>query len=154
MSLKNAKEYLKGTELENEIIILDESSATVELAAKALHCKEDRIAKTLSFLVGEQPILIVVSGESKVDNKKYKEKFHTKAKMIPYTEVESWIGHEPGGVCPFGVKQNVKVYLDESLKQYETVYPAAGSSNSAVKVSIAQLEQYSNYEDWIDVSKK
>ncbi|MDD2978391.1 MAG: YbaK/EbsC family protein [Hespellia sp.] len=154
MSLEKVQKYLQGTELEEKIIVLEESSATVELAAKALGCEPDRIAKTLSFLLDEQPILIVVSGESKIDNKKYKAQFHTKAKMIPFGEVEKWIGHAPGGVCPFGVKENVKVYLDESLKQYEVVFPAAGSGNSAVEMTIPQLEKYSGNSEWIDVSKK
>lgn len=154
MSLENVQKELKGTELENQIIICKESSATVELAAKALNTEADQIAKTLSFLIEEKPILIVVSGCSKIDNKKYKEFFKIKAKMIPFEEVEKYIGHAPGGVCPFAINSNVEVYLDESLKQYEIVYPAAGSGNSAVKCTISQLEKYSKCKQWIDVTKK
>lgn len=154
MSFENVKATLSGTELESQIIICNESSATVELAAKALNTNADQIAKTLSFLVEEKPILIVVSGLSKIDNKKYKDFFKIKAKMIPFDEVESYIGHAPGGVCPFAVKENVEIYLDESLKQYSFVFPAAGSGNSAVRTTIQQLEKYSDYKAWIDVSKK
>ena len=154
MSLGSVQEYLKGTELEEKIIVLKESSATVALAAAALHTQEDRIAKTLSFLVGDEPILIVVSGQSKVDNKKYKAKFATKAKMIPFEQVEELVGHAPGGVCPFADKEGVKVYLDESLKKYEIVYPAAGSDNSAIEITIPQLEQYSGFLEWVDVCKE
>lgn len=153
MSLETVQHSLKGTELESKIILLEQSSATVELAAKALHTEPDRIAKTLSFLVEESPILIVVSGESKIDNKKFKERFHTKAKMIPYDEVNSWIGHAPGGVCPFAVKEGVKIYLDISLKKYDVVYPAAGSGNSAVESRLEELEKYCKCEEWVDVCK-
>lgn len=153
MSLSSVQEYLKGTELEEKIIVLKESSATVALAAAALHTEEDRIAKTLSFLVGNEPILIVVSGQSKVDNKKFKAKFATKAKMIPFDQVEELVGHAPGGVCPFADKEGVKVYLDESLKKYEIVYPAAGSDNSAVEITIPQLERYTDFVEWVDVCK-
>lgn len=154
MSFEKVQSAFKGTELESLLIVCDESSATVELAAKALNTDPDKIAKTLSFLIEEKPILIVVSGCSKIDNKKYRDFFHIKAKMIPFEEVEKYIGHAPGGVCPFVVNQGVEVYLDESLKQYETVYPAAGSGNTAVKTTIQQLEKFSNYKQWIDVTKK
>lgn len=154
MSFENVQAKLKGTELENQIIICKESSATVELAAKALNTEADRIAKTLSFLIEEKPVLIVVSGCSKIDNKKYKEIFHIKAKMVAFEEVEKYIGHAPGGVCPFAVNEGVEIYLDESLKQYDIVYPAAGSSNSAVRTTIAQLEKFTNYKQWVNVCKK
>lgn len=153
MALEKVQKHFQGTELEGKIIVLEQSSATVELAAQALHTEPDRIAKTLSFLIEDQAILIVVSGESKIDNKKYKEQFHTKAKMIPFDDVEQWIGHAPGGVCPFGVNENVKTYLDVSLRKYDTVFPAAGSSNSAVETSMEQLEKFSGYVEWIDVCK-
>lgn len=153
MSFENVKNALKGTELESQIIELKESSATVELAAKALNTDGDRIAKTLSFLIEDKPVVIVVSGNSKVDNKKYKEFFHIKAKMIPFEEVENYIGHAPGGVCPFAVKDGVEVYLDESLKKYDVVYPAAGSGNTAVKTTIEQLEKYTGFKMWVDVCK-
>ena len=123
------------------------------LFAKALNCEEKEIAKTLSFLVNDEVILIVVEGDKKIDNAKYKAEFNTKAKMIPYDDVENYTGHKPGGVCPFGVKENVKVYLDESLKRFDIIYPACGSSNSAVKLTIAELEKTSNYEKWVDVCK-
>lgn len=154
MSLERAKNYLKKYHLEDRIMEFSTSSATVEEAAKALNCTEGEIAKTLSFLVEEKPILIVVAGDKKIDNSKYKGEFHKKAKMIPFDQVEDFIGHKVGGVCPFGIKDNVDVYLDESLKKYETIYPACGSSNSAVKLSIPELEQASNYKKWIDVCKE
>ena len=154
MSLEIAKNYLKKYHLEDRIMEFTTSSATVEEAAQALNCTEGEIAKTLSFLVEEKPILIVVAGDKKIDNSKYKGEFHKKAKMIPFDQVEGFIGHKVGGVCPFGIKDNVDVYLDESLKKYETIYPACGSSNSAVKLSIPELEQASNYKKWIDVCKE
>lgn len=123
------------------------------MAAQALKTEPDQIAKTLSYLVNDQPILIVMAGEARTDNRKYKDTFHKKAKMIPFDQVEDYIGHAPGGVCPFAVKDNVKVYLDQSLKRHETVFPAAGSENSAVKLTIPQLEKYSGYEAWVDVTK-
>lgn len=153
MSFEKVQAAFKGTELESKLIVCNESSATVELAAKALNTEPDQIAKTLSFLIEDKPILIVVSGCSKVDNKKYRDFFHIKAKMIPFDEVEKYIGHAPGGVCPFGVNEGVEIYLDESLKKYEVVFPAAGSGNTAVKVTISQLEKFSNYKQWIDVTK-
>lgn len=153
MAIEKVKEYFKQFHRENDILEFEVSSATVELAAKALNCEEALIAKTLSFLVGEQPILIVTAGNMKIDNSKYKKTFHKKAKMIPFNDVEKIIGHETGGVCPFGINDGIDVYLDESLKQYEYVYPACGSSNSAIKLNIKELEEYSNYKEWIDVCK-
>lgn len=153
MSLEKVKEYFKKYGIEERIQEFEESSATVELAANAVGCEMGNIAKTLSFKVGEQPILIVVAGDVKIDNKKYKAKFNTKAKMLAPDEVEELIGHKVGGVCPFAIKDGVKVYLDESLKRFEYIYPAAGSSNSAIRLSIEELEKYSNYIEWVDVSK-
>lgn len=153
MSKEAVKEYFKKYGIENRIQELEESSATVELAAKALGCEPERIAKTLSFKVEDKPILIVVAGDAKIDNAKYKAKFNTKAKMLNIEEVEELIGHKVGGVCPFAIKENVKVYLDISLKRFDYVYPAAGSGNSAIKLSIEELEKYSNYCEWVDVSK-
>ena len=153
MSLEKVRAALAGTELEQKIIVPEESSATVELAAQALHTEPDRIAKTLSFLVDDQPILIVVSGLSRIDNAKFKAKFHKKAKMIPSELVEELTGHAPGGVCPFAVKEGVKIYLDNSLKKYEIVYPAAGGSSSAVEITIPQLERFVNFVEWVDVVK-
>ena len=153
MSLTKAKEHLKKYGLEDKIMEFSVSSATVKEAAIALNCKEEEIAKTLSFLVNDKPILIVTSGDQKIDNSKYKTEFHTKAKMIPFNEVENKIGHGVGGVCPFGINDDVKVYLDTSLKRFKTIYPACGTSNSAVKLTIEELEKTSNYIKWIDVCK-
>ena len=153
MSFTKAQEHLKKYNLADKIKEFSCSSATVALAAEAINCTEDEIAKTLSFLLNDEPILIVVSGASKIDNKKYKAEFKYKAKMIPATDVENLIGHNIGGVCPFGINENVKVYLDVSLKKHQIVYPACGSSNSAVKLTIPELEKTSNYQKWIDVCK-
>ena len=139
MSLERAKAYLAEKGYADHIIELEDSSATVQLAAPALGVEPGMIAKTMSFLIGEEAILILTEGTAKVDNRKYKDTFHMKAKMIPFEEVENWIGHAPGGVCPFGIKEGIKVYLDESLKQFDTVYPAAGNDHSAVKLTIAEL---------------
>ena len=154
MSLEKVKAALAGTELEDKIIVPEASSATVELAAQALHTEPDRIAKTLSFLVDDRPVLIVVSGMSRIDNAKFKARFHKKAKMIPADQVEELTGHAPGGVCPFAVNDGVKIYLDNSLKKYEIVYPAAGGSSSAMELTIPQLEKYVDFEDWVDVTKE
>ena len=153
MSFIKAKEYIKKYEKEKNIMEFTVSSATVEEAAKAVNCKEEEIAKTLSFLVEEKPIVIVIAGDKKIDNSKYKAEFHSKAKMIPLDNVEKLIGHEVGGVCPFGIKENIQVYLDISLKRFSIVYPACGSSNSAIKLTIEELEKISNYKKWIDVCK-
>ena len=153
MSLVKAKEYLTKYGLENKIMEFDVSSATVKEAAKAINCKEGEIVKTLSFIVNDMPILIAVAGDSKIDNSKFKEEFQTKAKMIPFDNVEELIGHAVGGVCPFGIHENVEVYLDNSLKRFDIVYPACGSSNSAVKLTLYELEKASNCKKWIDVCK-
>ncbi len=153
MSLERAKEYLKKFDLDQKVLEFDVSSATVAEAAKAIGCKEQEIAKTLSFTVEDKPILVVAAGDVKVDNAKYKEEFHTKAKMIPFDDVEVKIGHKVGGVCPFGVDEEVTIYLDKSLKRLETIYPACGSSNSAIKLSLEELEKVVKYEKWVDVCK-
>ena len=153
MSLKNAKEHLEKYGLDSKIKEFDISSATVKEAALALNCKEAEIAKTLSFLVNNKPILIVAAGNRKIDNAKYKSKFNEKAKMLKTDEVEPFIGHKVGGVCPFGINNDVDVYLDISLKDFDIVYPACGSSNSTVKLTIKELEEASNYKEWIDVCK-
>ncbi len=153
MSIENVKKYFAEFGMDSKIIELEESSATVELAAQALKTEGARIAKTLSFLINDEPVLILCAGDVKVDNAKYRGTFGCKAKMIPFEEVESYIGHAPGGVCPFAVKENVKVYLDESLKRFQTVFPACGSSNSAIELTIPELEKYSNYIKWVDVCK-
>ena len=153
MSLEKAKAYLAEKGYADHVIELEDSSATVQLAAQALGVEPGMIAKTMSFLIGEEAILILTEGTARVDNRKYKDTFHMKAKMIPFEEVEKWIGHAPGGVCPFGIKEGVKVYLDESLKQFDTVYPAAGNDHSAVKLTIAELEEVAGAVGWVDVCK-
>lgn len=153
MSIAKVRDYFKPFGIEDRIIELDESSATVALAAQALNTEESRIAKTLSFKVGDQAIVVVAAGDVKVSNPKYKHTFGVKAKMLAYDEVEPLIGHAVGGVCPFGVNPDVKVYLDESLKRFETVFPAYGSSNSAIEFTIEELEKYSGFENWVDVCK-
>lgn len=154
MSLERAKAYLAEKGYADHIIELEDSSATVQLAAQALGVEPGMIAKTMSFLIGEEAILILTEGTAKVDNRKYKDTFHMKAKMIPFEEVENWIGHAPGGVCPFGIKEGIKVYLDESLRKFDTVYPAAGNDHSAVKLTIAELEEVAGAAGWVDVCKE
>ena len=153
MALERAKEYLRNKGFEDRIIIPEHTSATVAEAAEALGCEPGMIAKTLSFLQGEQPVLILAEGMARIDNKKYKSYFGCKAKMIPADMVEPLIGHDIGGVCPFGVNDGVLVYLDVSLKMHETVYPAAGTDHSAVRLSIEDLERACDYAEWIDVCK-
>ena len=153
MSLERAKAHLERFGLADRIQLFDVSSATVELAAQAVGCEPARIAKTLSFLLPEGPVLILAAGDARIDNSKYKAQFHTKAKMIPHDQVEELIGHGVGGVCPFGVKEGVPVWLDESLRRFDLVYPAAGTSNSAVKLTLAELEQASQALGWVDVCK-
>ena len=153
MSLSKARAYLAGKGLEDRIIIPEESSATVELAAKALGTEPARIAKTMSFLQGEQTVLILAEGTARIDNRKYKDAFHCKAKMIPYEQVEERTGHAPGGVCPFGTKEGVRVFLDVSLKKFDVVYPAAGSDHSAVRITPQELEECLQAE-WVDVCKE
>lgn len=154
MSLERAKAYLAEKGYADHIIELEDSSETVQLAAQALGVEPGMIAKTMSFLIGEEAILILTEGTAKIDNRKYKDTFHMKAKMISFEEVENWIGHAPGGVCPFGIKEGIKVYLDESLKQFDTVYPAAGNDHSAVKLTIAELEEVAGAAGWVDVCKE
>ena len=153
MSLEKAKKYLEEKGYADHIIELEDSSETVQLAAEALGVEPGMIAKTMSFLVDGEPILILTEGMARVDNRKYKDHFHVKAKMIPFDEVEGYIGHAPGGVCPFGIKDGVRVYLDESLKRFEIVYPAAGNDHSAVKLTIAELEEVAGACGWIGVCK-
>ena len=153
MAIEKVREYFKQFKIDNKIIELPDSTATVALAAISLGTEECRIAKTLSFIIEDKPILIVVAGDAKIDNSKYKGHFHIKAKMIPAELVETLIGHNIGGVCPFGINEGVTVYLDESLKRFDYVYPACGSSNSAIKLTIEDLEKYSNYSSLIDVCK-
>lgn len=153
MSIEKVREYFKKNNMENRIKEFEVSSATVEFAAKAVNCEPARIAKTLSFKIDEKPILIVIAGDAKIDNHKYKERYGKKAKMLTHEEVLNLIGHPVGGVCPFAIKDGVEVYLDESLKRFKTIYPACGSSNSAIELSIEELEKYSNYSSWVNVCK-
>ena len=154
VALEKAKKYLEEKGYADHVIELEESSATVQLAAEALGVEQGMIAKTMSFLVDGEPILILTEGTAKVDNRKYKDLFHVKAKMIPFDEVEEKIGHAPGGVCPFGINDGIAVYLDESLKQFTTVYPAAGNDHSAVKLTIPELEKVAGAKGWVDVCKE
>src|SRR5574344_368598 len=154
MSLIKVKSFFKQFNMDSRIIELDNSSATVELAALSLGCEPKRIAKTLGFLVNEEVILIVMEGDAKIDNHKFKDFFKFKAKMIPFENVLNLTGHEVGGVCPFAVNDGVKIYLDQSLKRFKTVFPACGSSNSAIEISLEELEKYSNYLEWIDACKE
>lgn len=153
MAIENVRKYFKEQGIEDRVQEFQVSSATVELAAAALHCEPQRIAKTLSFMIHDHAVLIVVAGDARIDNSKYKAKFKAKAKMLAPSEVEEMVGHAVGGVCPFGIKDGVTVYLDESLKRFETVFPACGSSNSAIELSISELEAYSGFVEWVDVCK-
>ena len=154
MAIVKVRMYFREQGIEDRVQEFDVSSATVELAAEALHCAPQRIAKTLSFMVGEQAILIVAAGDVKIDNAKYKARFGKKAKMLSPEEVETLVGHAVGGVCPFAVNEGVEVYLDVSLKRFETVFPACGSANSAIEFTIPELEKYSGYVSWVDVCKE
>ena len=152
MALNEVKEYLKKFNADDRVVVLNESSATVSMAAHALHTTEERIAKTLSFKIDDKVLLVVLAGDAKINNSKFKHFFHEKAHMLPFDEVERLTGHPVGGVCPFAVKPGVEVYLDESLKRFETVFPACGSPASAIEVTIKELEEFSNPVGWTDVS--
>ncbi len=154
MAFEKAKAYLEGLGLADRIIETEHSSATVAAAAEALGCEEAMIAKTLSFLQEEKPVLILADGTARIDNRKYKDRFGCKAKMIPAELVEKMIGHDIGGVCPFGVNAGVTVYLDESLRRHDTIYPAAGNDHSGVKLSVPELEMCSGFTEWVDVCKQ
>lgn len=154
MSLEKATKYLEEKGYADHIIILEESTATVNEAAAALGVEPGMIAKTMSFMQGDDAVLILTEGTARIDNRKYKDRFHTKAKMIPFEDVENVIGHAPGGVCPFGVNDTIAVYLDESLKKYDIVYPAAGNDHSAVKLTIPELEAVAGALGWVDVCKE
>lgn len=153
MSIERVREYLSQFGAEEKIIELTESSATVELAAAALGTEPQRIAKSLSFLVGERAILVVCAGDTKVDNAKFKARFGVKAKMLTPEQAVSMIGHAVGGVCPFGIEPGVEVFLDESMRRFETVFPAAGSSNSCIELTLEELERFSAATAWVDVCK-
>ena len=153
MAFEKAKQHLEKYNLGDRVIVFDVSTATVREAAIALGCTDGDIAKSLGFLVDDKAILVIAAGDQKIDNSKFKAQFHTKAKMLPFEEVERLVGHAVGGVCPFGINDDVDVFLDESLKKYQIVYPACGSHNSAVKLSIDELEKASEYISWVDVCK-
>ena len=153
MSIEKVKDYFARYGLQGRVQEFPVSSATVELAAQALQCEPCRIAKTLSFLVGETPVLIVAAGDAKIDNPKYKAQFGTKAKMLTPEQAQTLVGHAVGGVCPFAVNPGVAVYLDVSLRRFETVFPACGSANSAIELTLDELERFSNAESWVDVCK-
>ncbi len=153
MSIEKVRAYFKTWGMEDRILEFPVSSATVELAAQAVGCEPCRIAKTLSFMVEGSPVLIVAAGDAKIDNHKYKQQFGTKAKMLTPDEAASLVGHAVGGVCPFGINEGVDVYLDESLRRFTTVFPAVGSGNSAIELSIPELEQVSGAKGWVDISK-
>ena len=154
MSKASVIEHLKKYHMENRIITVNSSSATVKEAASALGTEEARIAKTLSFKLKDKVILIVIKGDMKIDNAKYRHTFGEKAHMLSHDEVEELTGHPVGGVCPFGVKEGIEIYLDESLKVFDTVYPACGAPNNAIKISIPELEEVTNYSEWVDVCKE
>ena len=153
MAIEKVKAYFSQFGLEDRIREFDVSSATVELAAAAVHCEPQRIAKTMSFMVDGAPILIVTAGDTKIDNTKFKAQFHTKAKMLTPEQAVELVGHAVGGVCPFAINEGVAVYLDRSLQRFESVFPAAGSANSAVELTIPELEKYSGMTAWVDVCK-
>ena len=153
MAIEKVRAYFERLGIADRILEFDVSSATVELAAQALNCEPCRIAKTLSFMLEDGAILVVAAGDAKVDNTKYKAEFGKKAKMLTPDEAEQLIGHAVGGVCPFAVNDGVKVYLDVSLKRFKTVFPACGSSNSAIELTTEELEKYSGFTKWVDVCK-
>lgn len=153
MAIEQVRAYFKNYDMQDRIQEFDVSSATVELAAKALNCQPERIAKSLSFFVNDAPIIVVTAGDAKIDNQKFKAQFGVKAKMLTPEQALEEIGHGVGGVCPFAIHDNVSVYLDQSLKRFITVFPACGSSNSAIELSLDELEQYSNNRSWVDVCK-
>lgn len=153
MAIDRVKSYFGEFGIADRVREFPVSSATVELAAAALGCEPGRIAKTLSFMVGGAPVLIVATGDARVDNRKFKDRFATKAKMLTPEEAVTLVGHAVGGVCPFAVNEGVVTYLDESLRRYETVFPACGSSNSAIELSLPELERYSRAAGWVDVCK-
>ena len=153
MAIEAVRAYFSQFGIQDRVMELDMSSATVDLAAQALGCEPCRIAKTLSFMLDGHAILIVAAGDAKVDNSRYKARFGVKAKMLTPEEAQSLVGHSVGGICPFGIREGVTVYLDESLKRFDTVFPACGSSNSAIEMTIPELEKYSGYDTWVDVCK-
>lgn len=153
MAIEKVKAYFKQFDMEEQVLEFDTSSATVELAAQALGCEPARIAKTLSFRKDDGCLIVVMAGDAKIDNKKFKQKFAMKARMLSAEEVDTLVGHSIGGVCPFAINENIPVYLDESMRRFETVFPACGSCNSAIELTCEQLEKYSNSLEWVDLCK-
>jgi len=153
MAIDKVRAFFKNFSIDERIQEFDVSSATVELAAKALGCDPCRIAKSITLKLNDSPIMIVAAGDVKIDNQKYKTTFGAKASMLSFEEVEPLIGHAVGGVCPFAINSGVRVFLDESMKRFDTMFPACGSSNSAIELTIEELEKYSNFEKWVDVCK-
>lgn len=153
MAIEKVRAYFEAFGMEGRILEFSVSSATVELAAAALGCEGARIAKTLSFLAGDHAVLVVAAGDARIDNAKFKGQFETKAKMLAPEQVETMVGHAVGGVCPFAVHESAEVYLDVSLQRFETVFPACGSANSAIELTIPELERYSAFRAWVDVCK-
>lgn len=153
MAIERVREYFKQFGIDSKIQEFDTSSATVELAAELLGCAPERIAKTLAFKVGGKAVLVVASGDARIDNQKFKVQFNVRASMLAPDEAEPLVGHAVGGVCPFGINKNVDVYLDISLKRFKTVFPACGSSNSVIELTVDELEKYSNSIAWVDVCK-
>ena len=153
MSVEKVREFLRPFGRDNDIIEFPSSSATVAQAAADLNTEEGRIAKSMSFMTASGPIVIVLAGDARIDNRKFKDLFHEKARMIGAEDVERLTGHPVGGVCPFANPSHTEVYLDQSLQRFETIFPAAGSSNSAIELTCSQLEEYTNFKEWIDVCK-
>lgn len=153
MAIEKVKKYLESVNALDRLMIFEESTATVDLAAAAIGCESGNIAKTISLLVENKPILILLAGDVKIDNHKFKEIFKIRPKMIPAEKVEEYVGHAVGGTCPFAVNDGVPIYLDESLKRFETVYPAAGNEHSCVRLKLDELEKYIKSAGWVDVSK-
>ena len=153
MAIDKVKAFFAERNMADRVVEFEASSATVDLAAALIGCEPKRIAKTLSFMTDHGPILVVAAGDARVDNAKYKAEFGVKAKMLSPEDAEPLIGHAVGGVCPFAINEGVPVYLDASLKRFETVFPACGSSNSVIELTVPELEQYSSYTSWVDVCK-
>lgn len=153
MAIAQVKQYFQQWGMEQRVMEFATSCATVEEAAKSVNCAPERIAKTLSFQVNEQVILVVMAGDARIDNAKFKAFFHVKARMLPAESTEAVIGHAAGGVCPFAIHAGIAVYLDISLRRFTTVFPSCGASNSAIELNLAELEQFSNAADWVDVCK-
>lgn len=153
MSIEDVRRFFKKTGFENRIIEFNESSATVELASAAIGCDPERIAKTMAFYSADSCILIVTSGDCRIDNRKFKERFGIKPKLLSLPDVERMTGHKAGGVCPFAVNDKARIFLDNSLKRFESVYPACGSENSVIRLSLSELEVLSGCEAWVDVAK-